>query len=196
MLIDSTVPWDFVPQTDAEVFRFAAWDGGVRDAAWFLPAPGFLEELADIPSAPTSAMETYAVAASLVKAPHEVHSAAQFLSSLDPGLPTVEKIIHTRCDEIFHGRAGALHAQQATPVAKLESVQKFEEQLQNGAVWVGEPPLRPGGLRCELKEWPEVAAAAYPSDWAKAWSAPVLPPLTSKLCQESNLRKPPQGRNA
>ncbi len=30
VLIDSSVPWDFTPQTDAEVFRFAAWDGGVE----------------------------------------------------------------------------------------------------------------------------------------------------------------------
>ena len=26
------VPWDFTPQTDAEVFRFAAWDGGASKA--------------------------------------------------------------------------------------------------------------------------------------------------------------------
>ena len=42
VLIDSTVPWDFVPQTDAEVFRFAAWDGGSNKADWLLPAPGLL----------------------------------------------------------------------------------------------------------------------------------------------------------
>ena len=69
VLIDSSVPWDFVPQTDAEVFRFAAWDGGSSKADWLLPAPGFLEELTDVPTAPTSAIETYAVAPESVKAP-------------------------------------------------------------------------------------------------------------------------------
>jgi hypothetical protein len=195
VLIDSTVPWDFVPQTDAEVFRFAAWDGGMSKVGWLLPAPGFLEELTDISTAPTVAMETYAVASSLVKAPHAVHNAAEFLNSLDPGLPTVEKMIHTRCHELFRAGAGALHAQEVTPVAKLESAQKLEEQLQSGAVWVGEPP-RTEGLRCELREWPEVIAAAQSTDWAGAWPAPVLPPLASKVCQESSLRKPPQGRTA
>src|ERR1700730_12913761 len=98
VLIDSSVPWDFVPQTDAEVFRFAAWDGGSSKAEWLLPAPGFLEELTDVPTAPTSAIETYAVAPSLVKAPPAVQSAAQFLCGLDSSLSTTEKLIHSRCE--------------------------------------------------------------------------------------------------
>src|ERR1017187_4560781 len=92
VLIDSSVPWDFVPQTDAEVFRFAAWDGGTSKADWLLPAPGFLEELTDVPTAPTLAIETYAVAPSLGKAPPELQSAAQFLGSINSTLSTTEKI--------------------------------------------------------------------------------------------------------
>ena len=41
----------------AEVFRFAAWDGGGSNADWLLPAPGFLEELTDVPTAPTLAAD-------------------------------------------------------------------------------------------------------------------------------------------
>ena len=72
VLLDSSVPWDFAPQTDAEVFRFAAWDGGTSDrgarrADWLLPAPGFLEELTDVPTAPTVSTETYAVTPALIK---------------------------------------------------------------------------------------------------------------------------------
>ena len=67
VLIDASVPWHFIPQTDAEVFRFAAWDGGLSKTDWLLPAPGFLEELTDVPTAPASAVETYAVAPGLVK---------------------------------------------------------------------------------------------------------------------------------
>ena len=118
-LIDSSVPWDFVPQTDAEVFRFAAWDGGSSRADWLLPAPGFLEELTDVPTAPTVALETYAVAPSLVKAPHEVQSAAEFLGSLDPSLPTSEKIIHSRCEDLFRGHVGTLRGEDDTPIAKI-----------------------------------------------------------------------------
>lgn len=195
VLIDSSVPWNFAPQTDAEVFRFAAWDGGSNRADWLLPAPGFLEELTDVPTAPTSAVETYTVAPSLVKAPHVVHSAAQFLSGIDSTLNTPEKIIHARCEDLFRWRAGTLLGQETTPVAKVASVQKLEEQLWKGAVWVGEP-RHPESLGCGLKEWPVTVASAHPESWSTTWPAPVLPPLASKLYQESSLREPPKRRNS
>jgi hypothetical protein len=193
VLVDATVPWNFVPQTDAEVFRFAAWDGGPTNSAWLLPAPGFLEELTDVPSATTSAVETYAVAPALVKATSEVRSAAQFLSALDPTLSSAEKIIHARCTDLFHARAGRLCAQETTPVAQIASLQKLEERLWKGAVWVGEPSP-PGGLRCQLKEWPASASSPRVESWASAWT--VLPPLASKVHIESNLREAPARRNA
>ena len=163
VLIDSSVPWDFVPQTDAEVFRFAAWDGGSSKADWLLPAPGFLEELTDVPTAPTSATETYAVAPNLVKAPAEVQSAAQFLSSIDPALTKLETIIHARCEHLFRERIGTLMGRDMPSVAKLDTVQKFEEQLWKGAVWVGEPS-RPESLRCELQAWPSAVISADPEE--------------------------------
>ncbi|MGA8345585.1 MAG: hypothetical protein WB781_26885 [Candidatus Sulfotelmatobacter sp.] len=195
MLIDSSVPWDFAPQTDAEVFRFAAWDGGSSKADWLLPAPGFLEELTDVPTAPTSAIETFAVASSLVKAPPQVQNAAQFLCSLDSSLSTTEKIIHARCQELFRARKGTVIGQEATPLAKFTSVQKLEEQLWKGAVWVGEPS-QPESLRCELKEWPAAVASSHPESWLTRWPEAVLPPLASKLYTESSLRETPEKGNA
>jgi hypothetical protein len=200
VLIDATVPWDFAPQTDAEVFRFAGWDGGASKADWLLPAPGFLEELTDVPTAPTSAMETYAVAASLVKAPPEARSAAEFLGRIDPAAIGVEKIIHQRCEDLFRGRAGTVHGQETTPVAKFASAQKLEEELWKGAVWVGEPP-RTGEFRCELKAWPATGSAGREvsrssANWSSEWRAAVLPPLASKLYRESSLREAPEGRKA
>src|ERR1039458_5569882 len=194
VLIDATVPWDFAPPTNAEVFRFAAWDGGSGTADWLLPAPGFLEELTDVPTAPASAIATYGVAPSLLKAPPEVQNAAQFLSGIDPALITVEKTIHTRCADLFQGRAGTLQGQEATPVAKFASVQKLEEQLWKGAVWIDEPP-HSAAFRCELKEWPARVGSAHPTNWSKEWRAPVLPPLATKLYQESSLREAPDRRN-
>ena len=198
VLIDASVPWDFVPQTDAEIFRFAAWDGGLGKADWLLPAPGFLEDLTDVPSTPTSAVETYAVAASVVKASPEVQSAAQFLCSLEPALMPIDKVIHGRCEEIFRGRAGILYGQETMPVAKIASVSKLEEQLAKGSVWVGDVP-RAERLRCELKEWPaalSAASSARSESWSTTWSAPVLPPLATKLYQESSLRESPERRKA
>jgi hypothetical protein len=195
VLIDSSVPWDLCPQTDAEVFRFAAWDGGPTKADWLLPAPGFLEELTDIPSAPTLSVETYAVAPPLGKATSEFQSAAQFLTSADSSLTPIDKIIHTRCEDLFRRRSGNLVGPETTPVTQFASVQKLEEQLWKGAVWVDEPsPL--GGLRCELKEWPAANISAHVQNWATAWPAPVLPPLASKLYVESSLREAPDRRNA
>jgi hypothetical protein len=193
VLLDVSVPWNFVPQTDAEVFRFAAWDGGSNRADWLLPAPGFLEELTDVPTAPTSGIETYAVAPNLVKAPPEVQSAAQFLGSINSTLTPVEKTIHERCEYLFRGRAGTIQLQESTPVTKFASAQKLEEQLRKGAVWIGEPP-HPGVLRCELKGWPAAVTPAYPESWSTSWPEPVLPPLATKLYRESSLRQAPETR--
>jgi hypothetical protein len=193
VLIDASVPWAFIPQTDAEVFRFAAWDGGSSKAGWLLPGPGFLEELTDVPTAPGSAVETYAVAPSLVKPTSGVQSATQFLSALEPSLIPAEKIIHMRCENIFRAQKGIVYGDQITPVAKFASVQKLEAQLWKGAVWVG-GASPPGGIRCELKEWP--AAPTVGQNSLAWWPAPVLPPLASKLYNESSLRDASDRRTA
>lgn len=198
VLLDSSVPWDFAPQTDAEVFRFATWDGGdlgSRRADWLLPAPGFLEELTDVPAAPTVSTETYAVAPALVKPAVLSQSAAQFLCSIDSSLSTAENIIHTRCEELYRGRGGTVIGRETMLLADFASVQKFEEQLWKGAVWVGEP-LPPGRLQCKLTEWPAAGTYAHSDSWSSRWRQPVLPTLATKLYRESTLREPPEARTA
>ena len=185
VIIDSSVPWEFVPQTDAEVFRFAAWDGGSSKAEWLLPAPGFMEEASDIASLPAVGVDSYSLAAALTRSPHEVHSAAQFLNSLDPALPTPDKLIHERCDKLFRSRAGTLCAEEKTRVAQLTSAQSLEEKLWKGAVWIDDPP-NPASLHCEMKVWP-TARSLKPEIDSAVWSSAVLPPLASKLYQESAL---------
>lgn len=194
VLIDSSVPWDFNPKTNAEVFRFAAWDGGGSNADWLVPAPGFLEELTDVPTAPGSSIETYAVAPALVKKTSEVQSAAQFLASLDSNLLAPEKVIQTRCEDLFRLRGGTLYGQDAVRVSAMPSADKLKEQLWKGAVWAGEPS--PTGLRCELKEWPAPADSERAQGWSAEWATPVLPPLASKLYIESGLREAPARGNA
>jgi Molybdopterin oxidoreductase Fe4S4 domain len=191
VLIDSSVPADFTPRAASEIFRFAAWEGGRGRTDWLLPAPGFLEELTDLPTAPASSIETYAVAEALAPPPPDVRSAAQFLAQVDPSLPPVEKVIHERCRQLFQARTGRLQREQSTAVSTLESPEAFEKELRNGAVWVGDPP-RTGGIRCQLREWPQLSGAApCAATWAAAWVPPVLPPLATKLFQESNLREMP-----
>jgi len=195
VLIDASVPWEFDPQTDAEIFRFAAWDGGGGKADWLLPAPGFLEYLTDVPAPPTSGVDTYAIAVNLAASPPEIKSAAQFLQKIDSSMPEVDQLIRAHCEEIFHSHQGAVYGEQPLPVSTIESAQKIEEQLRKGAVWVGNPS-RPGNLRCVLKDWPAERTLPRPTNWAAAWPVPVLPPIATKLYQESNLREAPAGRQA
>jgi hypothetical protein len=195
VLIDASVPWEFVPQGDAEVFRFGAWDGGGSKADWLLPAPGFLEDLTDLPTAPGCSAQTYVIAPALVKATSEVQSAAQFLCSLDGTLPTMAKIIDSRCEDLFRRRSGSVHAHEISAIATFSSVQSFKEQLWKGAVWAGEPS-QSKDFRCSLKEWPTRTRAVSAESWSTEWSAPVMPPLASKLYQESGLREPPSRSNA
>jgi hypothetical protein len=191
VLIDSSVPGSFAPRTDAEVFRFAAWEGAAGCADWLLPAPGFLEELTDIPTAPASSIETYAVAVALAPPPLEVRSAAQFLAQVDPSLTSVEKVISERCRQLFQGRTGRLQREQSSAVVILESPRALQKELWNGAIWVGDPP-HTGGLHCQLREWPQQAMGTpHAASWIAGWVPAVLPPLATKLYQESDLREPP-----
>jgi hypothetical protein len=191
VVLDSSVPWNYEPATNAEVFRFAAWNGGPTKSDWLLPAPGFLEELTDVPSAPTSGVETYGVAPALTRATHKTQSCAEFLASFDSSLDSAEKIIHARCVELFRARRGTIQSHDAVSVAKIESAQKLEERLSSGAVWVGEPASG-GNIRCALKQWPAADAGSLES--SGSWPAPVMPALATKLYQESGLLE--SGRNA
>ena len=191
VLIDSTVPWDFVAPSGAEVFRFAAWDGGGNHADWLLPAPGFLEETTDLPTPPTSAVPSYAVTPNLLAPSAQVNTAAEFLLQIDSTLPTVEKMIQARCEEIFRAGRGTVHTDKPAPVSSSESAAKLEEALRSGGVWLDEPTgIR--ALKCSLKEWPTDNLVHVPANWASAWAQPVLPPLAAKLYQESSLREVPQ----
>jgi hypothetical protein len=194
VLLDSTAPWDLPVRPGAEVFRFAAWAGGGPAADWLLPAPGFLEDLAEAPTAPTSSFETYAVAPQLVERPKGVIGAAEFLTKIDPSAGTVADAIRARCEELFHARKGKLHVpgkEQPTPLTDIGTAAKLQEGLLAGAVWAADP-LRNPGFHCELREWPQVSAEPLrPAAWTDAWTVPVLPPLAAKLFQESRLRPGP-----
>ena len=188
---------NLLAQTGAEVFRFAAWDGGGNSADWLLPAPGFLEELTDVPTAPTlRSLDTYAVALNLAAPPAEVKSAAQFLLEIDPTLAGGGES-HPRALRGNFPRPARHGLWQSIPSQLRSSIraQHLEEQLRKGAVWMGDPP-RPGKFRCELKEWPTENRVSAATNWAAAWVPPVFPPLATKLYQESNLREPPAGRQA
>ncbi len=195
VLIDSSVPWDFDVQTEAEVFRFAAWDGGSSKADWLLPAPGFLEELTDIPSAPGSSVQTYSLTAALTRPAFEVHTAAQFLQNVEPQIGKPEEIIHQRCAQIFKARTGSIYAADVAAVSNCSSPQKLEEAMWAGAIWMNEPLYNSRLLR-SLREWPTEAGSATPQNSENTWSPGILPPLSSKLYCESNLCESSERRNA
>lgn len=191
VLMDASVPWDFFPRTDAEIFRFAAWDGESNSADWLLPAPGFLEAETDVPSAPGSDIESYGIATKLVNETSDVRSAAEFVSNLDSSLVSTEKIIHQRCQDLWQKRVGVVHGQELRPVAQFASSQKLEEELRKGSVWLGQR-LPQEGFRCELTGWPADPGADFVRDWTSGWNVPVLPALSSKVYIESSLRESPR----
>jgi len=191
VLIDSTVPWEYVAPEGAEAFRFAAWDGGGSRAEWLLPAPGFLEELSDLPSPPTCAVATYAVAPNLLSTSAQTKTAAEFLLQIDPTLPAIDQTIRARCEEIFRARRGTVHAAKPASIASFESAAKLEQALRDGGVWLDDPPAH-SPLKCSLREWPGNSGNRAPANWATTWAQPVLPPLAAKLYQESSLRETPQ----
>ena len=183
ILIDSTVPWEYQPATDGETFRFAAWNGGGSKADWLLPAAGFLEELAEIPSAPASASASYGLSAGLAKAQHPVSSALEWVGG------SMEEAIRARCERISREGTGMLHRpHEAEPVGIGEV--KLQDELLAGAIWIDDPRHRKP-VRCELQSWPPESAGVRSANWTAAWDPPVLPPLAAKLFQESNLREPP-----
>jgi hypothetical protein len=194
VVLDSSVPWDFDPQTDGEVFRSAGWDGGATKADWLLPAPGFLEETTDVPTAPTATVETYGIAAGLVKPTVEVTSAAQFLASIDSSLPPTDTIIHGRCEDLWRKKTGSLCGKDVIPLTQYETAQKLEEELRKGSVWMGDAWR--GTLPCRVKDWPAGSDEKSLERWTTSWPVPVLPSLATKLYLESNLREAPFRRDA
>ena len=194
VLVDATVPDEALPKLNAEVFRFAAWQGG-ETADWLLPAPGFLESLTDVPTAPGGAFETYAGAARGVAPTPGTRDAASFLASLDATAGSVEDGIKARCARIFQAREGELRGGEATPLSALESAEALHKELMAGAVWAGQP-AEPDGLTCQLREWPAPTVAELHADWTADWTPSVLPPLAAKLFQESSVREAPHKRSA
>jgi hypothetical protein len=194
VLVDATVPSEAVPNLNAEVFRFAAWQGDEK-VDWMLPAPGFLEGLTDVPTAPGAAVETYAIAAPLVAPSPGTRDAALFLTGLDGAAGSVDDAIKARCQEIFRAREGELCKTEVAPLVRVESAAALHKELLAGAVWSGKPG-EPDGLACSLRQWPAPTGTELQSDWTADWTPPVLPPLAAKLFQESNARPTPQRRRA
>jgi len=169
ILIDATVPWEFEPNVQGERFRLAAWDGGGSKDDWLLPAPGFLEELTDIPTAPASPVATYAIAAPLLKPEHMVSTAAEFIGG------SAEKAIRTRCEQLAVSY----------------------DELIAGKLWTDDPKNTKVLNVGQVANLRRVANPPLPpTTWASGWAVPVLPPLAPKLYQESNLRMLPPRRQA
>lgn len=191
VLIDATVPWEYMPPSGAEVFRFAAWDGGGNRAEWLLPSPGFLEETTDLVTPATSAANIYGITASLLTPSAELKTAAEFVQQIDTTLPTVDQTVHARCESIFRARRGTVCAEKQLPVTSFESAAKFEEALRAGGVWLDDPSAQ-STMKCVMKEWPTESMARKSGNWAATWAPPVMPTLADKLYRESSLREAPQ----
>jgi hypothetical protein len=94
-----------------------------------------------------------------------------------------EAELKTRAAAIHAARRGNLfHFADAksTPARHIESPDKLWAQLQEGAVWVDDPPSKPLPLNCPAPGG--VIAALTPPRPAKRFGdATVVPPLTTRV---------------
>ncbi|HLK47834.1 MAG TPA: hypothetical protein VKT49_06850 [Bryobacteraceae bacterium] len=184
---DSYVPWSKLEgklAPDALVVTFASSQAGYgRQAKHLLPTAVYPESTGDIPPAIDSPLATFRLTTPLVAPPRGVVNPAQFIG----GLAAIDAA------DALRERAGAIHAAgrgsvctyadgRSIPVEDIQPDQ-FWKALNDGACWIDEP----GG-----KLLPPVLRASTPAvvalNWEKRAARGPMPPLVSKLYQESNLR--------
>ena len=185
---DAWVPWTALESKlapDCLVVTFASTRAGYgRLARHVLPAPVYPELAGDLPPAIDSPAATFRVSAPLVRAPHGVANPEQFIAQL-AGLDAAGTL-RERADAIHAAGRGILRTYADDRSAQLRDVKAddFWKALNEGGSWTDDPagPIpapdpRPSSPTVVALSW-EMRAARGP-----------MPPLVSKLYEESNLRR-------
>ena len=191
LLIDESVsdgyfPWIAIEPKlarGAAVVTFASSRLGYgRNADFVLPVAVYPEVTDDIPAAIDAAAATFRLARPLVTAPKGMMSPVEFvctLAGIEAGDPLRERAaaIHAAGRGTLISYADA----QSTPV-KETNVEAFWKALHEGGCWIDES----GGFTVAELRAPGPAVVAL--TWEMRAERGPMPPLISKLYQESNLR--------
>ena len=167
---------------------FSAYRAGLAlNADIVLPVPAVFETWDEVATAPDATRASFALAAAVGSAPAGVEPAHRLLGRLSGWADNAyDEALNAQVAAIQQSRRGDvffLGDGTSRPLKEIESAAKLRECLNAGACWVDEAAAT--ALKCTL---PDKLPAAGPPGEA-AWLESVLPPLASKIYQESTLRK-------
>jgi len=171
----------------ALVVSLSAYSAGLAaQAGCAIPAPAFLESLDDVPAPFDATRASLALSPQMVTAFGATMAAHDVFARLE-GWPEscYEDALTAQIEALHAARRGTVFvpAEGAEKkVAEVEGAAKLKELLLAGAVWVDE--AAPQTLRCEAPKEPSYGLVPF----EPAWRPAVLPPLATKIYQESTLR--------
>ncbi|MGC4056294.1 MAG: hypothetical protein QM757_46430 [Paludibaculum sp.] len=188
---DNAAPWDALKKKLSPtgfLVCFSAYAAGLANhAPCVIPVPANLETADDAAEPFDAVAASYSVAQALLPPPQGVAPAHAFLGRLagwaedeytTEQKKRVEAILAAKRGSIFDPAAGS-----STAVSEFKDAAKLQEALQQGGCWQDDVAA-PRVLKCTVPAMPAKAAAVRSSNWTAA----VMPPLATKIYQESTLR--------
>jgi hypothetical protein len=188
---DDAAPWDVLKKKlspTGYLVCFSAYHAGLADhAPCVIPVPANLETIDDAAEPFDALAASYSVAQALLPAPQGVAPAHAFLGRL-AGWAEDEYAAEQkkRVDAIHAAKRGSIFdpaAASTTAVTEFKDAAKLQEALQQGGCWQDDAAV-PKVLKCTVPATLARAAAVQSSNWTAA----VMPPLATKIYQESTLR--------
>ncbi|MGJ5818297.1 molybdopterin-dependent oxidoreductase [Paludibaculum fermentans] len=188
---DDAAPWEVLKKKlspTGYLVCFSAYNAGLANhAPCVIPVPANLESADDAVEPFDALAASYSVAQALLPAPQGVAAAHAFLGRLagwaedeytTAQAKRVEAIHAAKRGSIFDPAAGT-----TTAVAEFKEAAKLQEALQQGGCWQDDAAA-PKLLNCTVPATLGKAMVAPGNNWTAA----VMPPLATKIYQESTLR--------
>jgi hypothetical protein len=189
------VPWTAIQPklaANAVVVSLTPYTAGVAGRAHYvIPAPAFLESTQDRITPWDAAAESYTAAPALLNAEASCMEPSDIVARLCGGeIGALGRRMRERVSGLHASGSGTVFVfseAQSKPVGEFESAEKLWEVFAQGACWTGEPSRErvtcpAGDPGPEPQPPPGLVLAALPS-------AAVVPPLATKLDQESRVRR-------
>jgi hypothetical protein len=171
----------------AMVVSFSAYRAGnALKAQAIVPSPVFQEALDDVTAPFDATVSSFSLAPALLPTPAVTRTPQDFLARvINGGESGYEEAVLSQVTAIYSAKRGSVFVfseAAGKPVKDFESAEKLRDQLLAGAVWTDDASATP--LTCKVP-------ATLPDGYGGAgltWTTAVLPPLATKLYQESTLK--------
>ena len=200
------IPWTLIdrklaPNHNLVVSLAPYVEGPARRANYILPSPAFLESVEELPTPPTATRASLSFAAQLLKPPTGAVTAAEVMAKISGVQFSMVDLIEERVAAIQEAKHGEVFSPDGSskPVSEFKDAAALWTSLGAGAVWTTAPPAAkaPRSFRMATAEiqtqssLPDDAAfplVLLPYAWRGASGSGALPPLMTKVYQESLLR--------